>query len=536
VQVDGEPGIQIWLRDISERKRSDEVQRRLAIAVEQSIDAILITDKKGNIEYANKITEQIADCGQAELIGKKAWTLDIRNEDETYRPRTWSDALKGEIATGAILLNRENKEPAHLALTITPVRDASGQIMNYVAIYHDVTEQLESERKLLQSQKMEAIGTLAGGIAHDFNNILFAILGYTEMAQAEVSPDSKIFSNLQCVLDAGQRAGVMVKHILSFSRKIQPERKALFLGPIVKEGLKFLRSSIPTTIEIRENLETDLPTVWADPTQIHQVLMNLCTNAAQAMRDTTGVLSIDLSSEELDPEFAAQHPPIIPGKFIRLTVGDTGHGMEPKIINRVFEPFFTTKKQGEGTGLGLSVVHGIVKSHGGTITVYSELGKGTTFNVFLPVIEAKPKPEETRDVSLILTGNERILLVDDEEALVDMVSAMLTEIGYEVTSKTSSRDALELFRLDPQRFDLVITDFTMPEMTGAELARELIAIRPEISVILCSGLSLTLDDGQIKEWGVRTLIRKPILKKDLARAVRGVLDQESKGAYHENRQ
>ena len=536
VQVDGEPGIQIWLRDISERRRSEVAQRRLAIAVEQSVDAILITDKKGNIEYANKVTEQIADCGQAELIGKKAWTLDIRNEDETYRPRTWSDALKGEIATGAILLNRDNKEPAHLALTITPVRDASGQIMNYVAIYHDVTEQLESERKLLQSQKMEAIGTLAGGIAHDFNNILFAILGYTEMAQAEVSPDSKIFSNLQCVLDAGQRAGVMVKHILSFSRKIQPERKALFLGPIVKEGLKFLRSSIPTTIEIRENLETDLPTVWADPTQIHQVLMNLCTNAAQAMRDTTGVLSIDLSSEELDPEFAAQHPPIIPGKFIRLTVEDTGRGMEPKIINRVFEPFFTTKKQGEGTGLGLSVIHGIVQSHGGTITVYSELGKGTTFNVFLPVIEAKPKPEETGDVSVILAGNERILLVDDEEVLVDMVSAMLTEIGYEVTSKTSSRDALELFRLDPQRFDLVITDFTMPEMTGAELARELIAIRPEISVILCSGLSLTLDDGQIKEWGVRTLIRKPILKKDLARAVRGVLDQESKGAYHENRQ
>jgi CheY-like chemotaxis protein len=263
--------------------------------------------------------------------------------------------------------------------------------------------------------------------------------------------------------------------------------------------------------------------------------MNFCTNAAHAMRDTTGVLSVDLSSVEVGPEFAAQHPPIIPGKFIRLTVGDTGHGMEPKIINRIFEPFFTTKKQGEGTGLGLSVVHGIVKSHGGTITVYSELGKGTTFNMFLPVIEAKPKPEETENVSLILAGNERILLVDDEETLVHMVSDMLAEIGYEVTARMSSRDALELFRLDPQRFDLVITDFTMPEMTGAELARELIAIRPDIPVILCSGLSLTLDDGQINEWGIRTLIRKPILKKDLARAVREVLDQGSKGADHENR-
>jgi len=381
----------------------------------------------------------------------------------------------------------------------------------------------ETQKKLQQAQKMQAIGTLAGGIAHDFNNILSAIIGYTELALMK-SKGNLIEKDLQEVLIASGRATDLVKQILTFSRRGgMEENKPIQVNLIVKEALKLLRSSLPTTIEIHENIQSD-SLMLADPTQIHQVLMNLCTNAAHAMREKGGTLEVGLADVSLDLEFTSKHPEIEPGLFIRLTISDTGHGMPSDVENQIFDPFFTTKANGEGTGMGLAVVYGIVKSHGGAITVDSEPEKGATFHVFLPIIE-RTVVEERRPEGSISIGTEHILLVDDELPLVSIGKNILESLGYQVESRTSSIEALELFKAMPEKFDLVVTDMTMPNLRGDQLAKQLMEIRPGIPVILCTGFSSMIDEKKALKKGIRAFVFKPFLKHDMAKTIRKVLDE-----------
>ena len=385
----------------------------------------------------------------------------------------------------------------------------------------------ETQKKLQQAQTMQAIGTLAGGIAHDFNNILSAIIGYTELALMK-SKGHVIQEYLLKVLIASGRATDLVRQILTFSRQGgKVENKPLQVKLIVKEVLKLLRPSLPTTIEIYENIHSD-SLVLADPTQIHQILMNLCTNAAHAMREG-GILEVGLADLSLDSAFTSKHPEIEPGLFIRLIISDTGHGMTPDVLNQIFDPFFTTKASGEGTGMGLAVVHGIVKSHGGAITVYSEPEKGTTFNVFFPVIKREAQ-EETRIEETLPTGTERILFVDDDLPLVSIGKDILESLGYQVESRTSSIEALELFKAMPEKFDLVITDMTMPNLRGDQLAKQLMEVRPDIPVILCTGFSPEINEEKSQSIGIRAFVFKPLLKYDMAKTIRKVLDEAKRKA------
>ncbi len=370
---------------------------------------------------------------------------------------------------------------------------------------------------------MEAIGTLAGGIAHDFNNILTPILGYTDMIIDDVPEDSRIRADMEKVIKAANRAKDLVQQILTFSRQVEQERKPVKIHLVVKEALKLLRATLPTTIEIRQNIDTGCGAVLADPTQIHQVLINLCTNAYHAMRESGGVIEVSLGMVEISTELAMNYPNLHEGTYVRLTVSDTGHGMDRGTIERVFEPFFTTKGVGAGTGLGLSVVHGIVVSHGGEITIESELGKGTRFHVHLPRADSVVEREAPRD-DPIPEGKERILFVDDEEEIARMGKRMLERLGYDVTMRTSSVEALEAFRSQPDGFDLVITDQTMPDMTGVEFVGELLRIRPDLPIILMTGFSEMVTPETAKKIGVREFIMKPIMILDLGKAIRRVLN------------
>ena len=385
-------------------------------------------------------------------------------------------------------------------------------------------EKLNAEAQLQQAQKMEAIGTLAGGIAHDFNNILGAIMGYSELIKMKLPEESDLISDLDQVIRAGERARDLVRQILTVARQQRQEQRPIQIRYIINEALNLLKATLPSTIEIREDLAKDAGIVNADPTQVHQVIMNLCTNAGHAMQEDGGVLTVELANVEIDDLSASRHLDLNAGSYLRLTVSDTGYGMTSEIMERIFDPYFTTKDTGEGTGLGLSVAQGIVKAHGGTITVYSEPGIGTTFHVYLPVIQEAERAEKEESEAPLPTGNERILFIDDEQVLVEIGSQMLERLGYEVVTKRSSVQALELFRAEPDRFDLVITDMTMPEMTGDKLAQKFMKIRPDIPVILCTGHSKQISEQKAKEIGIRAFIMKPILRRTIAETIREALD------------
>ena len=512
--------------DITERRQMEtllsESEERYRRLFETANDGILLLDKcAGNITHANPAVTAMLGYSKEECIGGKLQDIGFSHDMDNFQK------IMHTLDTIGIIQYDD-----------VPAKTKAGQTL-FVDMYlvdraslvqcniRNITESKKLLAELLRAQKLESIGVLAGGIAHDFNNILSAIIGYSELAYVKIETDSEVKAYIQGVLTAAERAKSLVKQIMAFSRQDKEEKRPVQIGLIVKEVLKFIRASVPTTIDIRENIQSR-SLILADPTRIHQVLMNLCTNAAHAMREKGGILEVTLSDVEIGSGFASAHPEIQPGFSTRLTISDTGHGMTPQVMGRIFDPFFTTKIKGEGTGLGLSVVHGIVKDCGGIITVNSEPDKGTNFHLYFPVIESKVEEKPAKD-TVIPTGIERILVVDDEASLVDIAQKILAALGYTVDGRTSSLEALKLFKAMPDKFDLVITDMTMPQMTGDRLAKALIKIRPDIPVILCTGFSEMITKERAEAMGIKAFLMKPPLKEEMAHTIRRVLD-EAKGS------
>lgn len=525
-------------REVAKQKQLEkelrQSEKRLHILFNYAPDAYYLNDLKGEFLDGNIAAEELTGYDRKELIGHSF--LSLRLLSPTQLPKAAALLAKNVMGkpTGPdeFTLTRKDGNRVTVDIRTFPVKILDKNVV--LGIARDITEKKQAaeekerlEAQLRQAQKLETIGTLAGGIAHDFNNILTPIFGYITLAQMDVPLESPARAKLEHVEKAANRAKDLVQQILVFSRQVEQERRPVQIHLVIKEALKLLQASLPSTIEMRQNVDPRSGMVLADPTHIHQVLMNLCTNAYSAMRESGGVLEVNLGPIEVDAEFARLHPNLQEGPHIQLTVSDTGHGMDRETVDRIFEPFFTTKEIGEGTGLGLSVVHGIVVSHSGEITVYSEPGEGTTFHVYLPRLDSGAE-QEVQKAETILEGSERILFIDDEEEIAQMGKEMLESFGYDVTIKTVSADALEEFSAHPDDFDLVITDQTMPRMTGVELAGELMSIRPDIPMILTSGFSETIIAEKSKELGIREFVLKPFVASDLSRTIRRVLDEEQK--------
>ncbi len=410
-------------------------------------------------------------------------------------------------------------ESRYLEITVSPVRDSKGTIIAAVEIFRDTTEHKKLVDQLLQAQKMEAIGTLAGGIAHDFNNILTGILGYAELSRYDVATESDLYGNLTEIINASNRAGDLVRQILTFSRQTEFKQQPLAIQPIVKEAIKLIRGTIPATINIQQEINCECGSILADVTQIHQVIMNLCANAYHAMRHQKGTLFIGLDQVAFQEDMPETPLHLPPGNYIRLTVSDTGHGMDDATLERIFEPYFTTKGHGEGTGLGLATVHGIVENHGGAITVKSTPDEGTKFEIYFPAVDESIDYAFTDDEINKSPVNAHILYVDDEEMLVRLGSSILRKLGFTVTSTSSSHHALEIFQAGPDKFDLLLTDQIMPGMTGQELAQQCLAIRSELPVVLTTGLSEAVSQCE----GITEVMMKPITINKMANTISQVL-------------
>ncbi len=523
--------------DITERKRVQEALRRSEANyrsfIENSQDVFYRSDVQGNLIMASPSLlnllgyESLDDC-LGRPIGE-SYYYDPEKRTELIRELQ----AKGRVANYEVVLKRRDGTPVTVETNSHFYLDDTGNIAGIEGVFRDITERkrAEEDRKklenqLIQAQKMEAIGTLAGGIAHDFNNILSGIMGYSELSLKAVQDRPKVHQNIEQVLKAAERAKELVQQILAFSRKAAQEKKPIALAPIVKEVIRFMRASLPTTIEITTKIEEVADVILADSTQMHQVLINLCTNAGYAMKETGGVLEIGLEEVMINADDRLHGQPIRHGHYLVLTVRDTGQGIPQKNIERIFEPYFTTKEKGAGTGLGLAVVHGIVKDHGGEIRVYSEVGKGTIFSIYLPLMEKQTKSDKEVDEVVLRGKGETILFIDDEKMVVELSREMLEGLGYRVVTETDPLKAIETFKEGRDTFDLVITDKTMPHLTGFDVVREIRMIRTDIPVVLCSGFQDKEDMDKLKELGINQLIAKPTRMSVLAKAIRDELDKD----------
>ncbi|GAM08669.1 blue-light-activated protein [Geobacter sp. OR-1] len=505
-------------------------ERKFRAIFDQTFELMGLLTPDGLLLDANQAALNYCGAKESAVIGKPFWETPWWSYSEAQRGNV-REAVAMAAAGGIVRFEAKYRDADnkihYIDFSIKPLMDDDGNVLMLISEGRDITTSKKLEQELRQAQKMEAIGTLAAGIAHDFNNILTSIVGNTEMALSNIPAGEPVRRNIERVLESGSRATDLVKQILTFSRQSEQELKPVLLAAIINEVVNLLRSTLPSTIDIRTAI--DIPPedalVMADPIQLHQVLMNLCTNAAHAMRSDGGVLAITLNEVMADDSLISRHPSLKPGPHVILTVSDTGHGMDSSTVGRIFDPYFTTKKPGEGTGLGLSVTLGIVQSQGGTISVYSEPGQGTSFQIYLPKTDAKIAHSANKAEDPLPTGKERILFVDDEQLLVEMAQEMLNALGYHVVAVTSSLETLERFQAQPFAYDLLITDMTMPGLTGRELSRSIRAIRPDMPIIMCSGFTEFINAAEAKEAGISEFLMKPYSTASLAKAVRKALDE-----------
>ncbi len=518
------------VRSIDRQNRAQEEIRRseakFRSLFDQAGDAIFIHDADGRFVDVNQKACGHTGYDREELLALGVKDIDPDADVRGGRNGFWRQFSRHGRMAFETRHMRKDGSVCPVEVSLSPI--AFGGAEYILAIARDITDRKRLEDQLRQAQKMEAIGTLAGGIAHDFNNILAPIIGYSEMTANELPEDSPLRRNLVKVLDSAQRARDLVQQILTFSRKFEKSLEPVRIRPIVKEALKLMRATIPTTIDIREDI-ADTGAIRADLTQIHQIVINLCTNAYHAMWHTGGVLRVALTETGVESGPGAIHPDAKTGRYARLTVADAGSGIDPSILENIFEPYFTTKEEGKGTGLGLSVVDGIVREHGGFITLDNHPGQGCAFHVFFPLISGESKPSEPLDVRDCPTGSERVLLVEDERPLLEMIQRMLEGLGYGVTSAEDGDAALAIFQSQPDGFDLVLTDMTMPRMTGDRLALEIQSVRPDVPILICTGYSDKIDKKRSRELGLSGFLLKPIFRNDLAVAVRNALDSRLTG-------
>jgi len=534
--------ILVWNRklktEVIERKQAEASLKEKELHLRLSMNAA----KAGSWIWNIETDEVVWDDRMQEIFGfepgaydgtYESWKNAVHPDDVKEADRQTVDALeKGANYDFQYRLNIESEKGRWRTVSAQAlvISNKNGERIRMAGFCIDITEQKKEESEkaklesqLQQAQKMEAIGTLAGGIAHDFNNILGAIIGYTEMARDDSPKGSSIAKDLDKVLEASDRATSLVKQILAFSRKGEAEYILLQPSRIVNKTITLLRPTLPATLEITQDIDTETGLIFADPTQMHQILMNLCANAFHAMEETGGRLDISLKEIDHCREDITHEPHIDTGTYIQLSVSDTGPGMTQEVKDKIFDPYFTTKGVGKGTGMGLSIIHGIVKSYGGFITCYSVLGEGTTFNVLLPVTSEEMLPDKEA-IKQIPVGKEKILFIDDEDILADMGKDMLERLGYYVTVRKSSLEALETFQNQPDQFDIVITDQTMPGITGADLARRMLQIRPDIPIILCTGYSSIISEEKAKSLGIKEFAMKPLSKNNIAVLIRKALD------------
>ncbi len=516
--------------DLSEQKKVEEALRENEIKFRYlfnlSPQPISLMDLNGKVLDVNQKFCEKMQYSRNEVIGKNTLDLGFPAEDR----QIFIDQLiaTGDVAGYEISHRIRDKQSIQVQL-YSKLIQLKGEFYT-LTVFHDITAQRKLEAQLVQSQKVEAIGTLAGGIAHDFNNILSAILGYIELAKIYIEPDSKISHYLEEVFKAGNRAKELVRQILSISRQTEQKRKPVNINMVIREALRMLKATLPSSIEINKILGETIYLIEADSVQIHQVIMNLVTNAGQSMKNEGGTLTVTLEREAFLPNVRKNDQDIKSGEYVKLTISDTGYGILKEDRKRIFDPYYTTKAQGVGTGLGLAVAQSIVKKHGGNILFSSEPGIGTDFFVYLPLIDdknIKGSDDIFEITSLLPTGNERILLVDDEETIIDTGREMLEYLGYTVITHNKSTYALNDFKKSPEAYDLIISDMTMPEMNGDELAKKMIEIRPDIPVIICTGYNPKIDDKSAKKIGLKAFIFKPLTFQKLATTVRDVLDSQA---------
>ena len=485
---------------------------------------VSVCAKTATILECNHTISNELGYSREELIGRSVFSLYMPDSAKYAKNIAFPQFLKtGAVTVEEMQLKRKNGSPLYVSLNATAVRDGKGNIIRSRSIWRDITQQIKLKQRLLQAQKVESIGKLAGGIAHDFNNILSPIIGMSELLLEDLPPRSLEYENAEEICRAGRRGSELVKQILAFSRQSERMMVPTHIQNILREVMKLCRSTIPVNIELNQDIQMDCGMVLADPTQIHQVAMNIIANAYHAVKLKGGMISVRLAETVMDS--FSMKTDLEPGKYAVFSVSDTGHGISPDIIDKIFDPYFTTKGMGEGTGLGLSVVYGIIQDHKGAVFVNSEIGKGTTFEFYFPLYRQSGQTEIKQEVKSSPTGNERILLVDDEQAVLKLEQQILERLGYQITSKLSSIEALEAFKSDPGSFDLVISDVTMPKMTGDELARELISIRPDIPIILCTGFSQRIDEEKAHAIGVRGFLMKPIAISKIANIIRRIFDE-----------
>jgi len=515
-------GIRNSIRDISDRKKAEEAleasEERYRLVFENSPLGIMQFDETGGIVDCNENCAQIFGATKTSLSGFNI----LKSMPDNPIHDTLIEALMkgyGQFE-GKIQTLTGTKD---IRMILGAITDKDGNVRGAVGIFEDISNQVKFESHLKQIQKMESIGNLAGGIAHDFNNLLFPIMGLSEMLLDDLPKGSNEHTCVAEILKAGKRGRELVKQILSFSRKSDSKKVPVQLQKIIKEALKLSRSAIPSSVKISSKIDHQCGLVEADPTQIHQIVMNLVTNAYHSIEDERGTIDVQLQEVVMDKDDILIES-IAPGDYAKLTIADTGTGIDPEIKDKIFEPYFTTKEKGKGTGLGLSMVYGIIKDHHGDIQVYSEQGNGTIFSVYIPLLKKITGKQSDKTPETCSTGTERILLVDDEKSIAQMEKKLLERLGYSVTALTDSLQAIELFKTNPQDFDLIITDMAMPNMTGDQLARELIAVRPDISIIISTGFSERFNKKQAENLGIKAFLMKPVSRSEMAETVRNVLD------------